>query len=104
MADLIDRQAVINKICDKKCFISRKFCTHLEPCEDIRIIESAPAIEPKRGEWIEQTAEWVDGVKFVLAKCAVCGNRAVMDMEQLNDTIKFARNFCGHCGADMRFI
>lgn len=61
-----------------------------------------PTVEPPRGSWINTTLEWVDDVKFVLAKCSECGNGAVMDMEQLNDTIKFARNFCPSCGAHMR--
>lgn len=104
--DLIDRQAILKEIREQICteciWTDPRGCSVCNVWNVIIEIESAPTVEPKRGEWVEPTVEWVDDVKFVLAKCSACGNRAVMDMEQLNDTIKFARNFCGNCGADMR--
>lgn len=120
--DLIDRQAVIDALklycigCNNYNGVKCRAC-QIADCIDT--VDDAPTAQPtrseirrmaiqqevfkpKHGKWIDITVEWVDDVKFVLAKCSVCGNRIITDMEQLNDTIKFARNFCGCCGADMR--
>ena len=103
MMDLIDREELLdalhNRLCNPKTPEQSPGIAAAE-----KLVKKQPAIEPKRGSWINTTLEWVNDVKFVLAECSECGNRSVMDMEQLNDTIKFARNFCPNCGADMRFI
>ena len=100
--DLIDRQAVIDKICDTKCFIGRKFCTHLEPCEDIRIIESVPTVEPKRGEWTEPTIEWLGNVAFILKNCSTCDSTSIAEIRQGNEVLIVQNHYCHNCGADMR--
>lgn len=83
--DLIDRQAVINEICYDKCMVKRKFCAHYIPCDDVRIIESAPTVEPKRGE------------------CDTCGWHNACNWETLMKDWNIEHGYCAaYCGADMR--
>lgn len=51
------------------------------------IIDQAPTIEPKRGEWINVSGSWSPN-----EKCSVCG-------EVVHE---YNYNFCPYCGADMR--
>lgn len=58
---------------------------------DMHIIENAPTIEPKRGEWKRRivdngfNADWV---------CSECGYRVKTDFVDYN--------FCPNCGASMK--
>ena len=58
------------------------------------IIEEAPSIEPKRGEWIEFDTKWGRSLYY----CTNC-------METSEVPTAFGKplyNFCPNCGADMR--
>ena len=56
----------------------------------LRMLESIPAAEPKRGKWIE-------GNHANYWKCSECGE---VTMESVMG--KPRHNFCPNCGADMR--
>lgn len=124
MADLIDRQAVIDEICNK-CFIGRKFCTNLEPCENIQIIESVPTAQPtrseirrlaiqnevfpaKRGEWEYFMETSFNGEITEIDDCGwrcSCCKTPLADVVRGywdDDSEKPTINFCPNCGADMR--
>ena len=55
------------------------------------IINKAPTIEPKRGEWIEQEDCW---------QCSACGDEFILEVGVKPTDAKM--NFCPTCGADMR--
>lgn len=65
-------------------------------CHDvvIKVIDEAPTIEPKRGEW--QKVMNTDGVGHDY-RCSACRHYRFHNGEMLK---KY--NFCPNCGADMR--
>lgn len=94
---LIDADVLIESI-KRQCGICK-----LMPDEEIRqmavimekglieVVNNAPTVEPKRGEWKRRivdngfNADWV---------CSECGYRVKTDFVDYN--------FCPNCGADMR--
>lgn len=61
-------------------------------------IDDAPTIEPKCGEWIQTSNDWIDGAcgaMFYPYHCSSCGYETYDDYDGLY-------NFCPNCGADMR--
>ena len=60
------------------------------------IMEKTPSIEPKRGEWIQTSNDWIDGTcgaRYYPIHCSICNYSTYDDS---------ATNFCPNCGADMR--
>lgn len=55
----------------------------------IRMIDAAPTIKPKRGEWIDN--ECFDEKYGHSYDCGLCGYSVIGQ-----------QNFCPNCGADMR--
>lgn len=67
----------------------------------IRVIQSAPKIEPKRGEWINFVGD------FSTAECSECGEVYEVSpdtdsCENYFNAFKQFYNYCPNCGADMR--
>ena len=92
MSDLIEREAVLDAICDN-C----KFETDLErymacsTCKDVEMIKAIPSARPK-GEWmpIIEANEFGEAYQAGIY-CSECG-----------ETLGCETNFCPFCGADMR--
>ena len=92
MSDLIEREAVLDAICDN-C----KFETDLErymacsTCKDVEMIKAIPSARPK-GEWmpIIEANEFGEAYQAGIY-CSECG-----------ETLGCGANFCPFCGADMR--
>ena len=57
------------------------------------VINDAPTIEPKRGEWISKDPYWHTAI------CSNC-NKVTMFEEWDEKVIEY--DFCPNCGADMR--
>lgn len=56
----------------------------------------AEQTEPRRGEWVQTSNDWIDGTcgaRYFPIRCSVCGYSTYDDS---------ATNFCPNCGADMR--
>ena len=105
MSDLIERDAVLDVICDN-C----KFETDLErymacsTCKDVEMIKAIPSARPK-GEWIwnENGMDWGIGCWC----CSECGMRNPYigsgDTALLSNPHNWAGSkYCPNCGADMR--
>lgn len=60
------------------------------------MVEDAPTIEPKRGEWIEHRD---NNGKTILWQCSECG--LVIFSETETDRL-VNHKWCSRCGADMR--
>ena len=60
-------------------------------------IESAPSIEPKRGEWV---LERLDNYKLYKVACSCCGWWGCENYDSYVDISDFT--YCPNCGADMR--
>lgn len=92
--DLIDRQALLEEVRDD----IRRGCFDQQTV--INTIEYAPAIEPRRGEWI--THKSAHGKNYTT--CSHCNFGIALKLRDgsierldMNDT-----NYCPICGADMR--
>ena len=58
-----------------------------------------PTIEPKRGEWIDNTSEtWTPSKKR--SECGLVVHSVATDSTDFHAKLKM--NFCPQCGADMR--
>jgi len=69
--------------------------------ETLHIIDKAPTVEPKRGEWKKgKDFPSCQRVKFIsdVYYCSVCENEAFYDTDYGQQLF----NFCPNCGADMR--
>lgn len=96
--DLISRSELIKQmgwklgLGDEENGANVDYMEALEDCKEL--IDNAPAVEPKQGEWIFNTSFW---------SCSVCKNSAKTigycgDAKFMNEFFKF----CPNCGADMR--
>ena len=83
--DLISREAL------KKALKESKYCGFYDKV--IEIIDNAPTVEPKQGEWIEVDIKSTPyGGYTCNRKCNKCGYF----------TREYRLNFCPNCGAEMR--
>ena len=81
--------------------IDREIFRHDTIDHVFQIIDDAPTIEPKRGEWISTTSgeHW---------KCSACGYRAPFWFNEENscewslDMSEWLSDFCPNCGARMK--
>lgn len=93
MSDLIEREAVLDAICDN-C----KFETDLErymacsTCKDVEMIQAIPSARPKEGKWIEVTNGRGGH------ECSECHDYA----PSYQSGAEHLSHFCPNCGADMR--
>lgn len=105
--DLIDKQATIKRI-------TEICCDGCDNCNGVRchackidyataVVDTMPAIEPKRGEWLDvdggRARVEVEGSNIypIDAHCSECGNWLVASDEYL-----VPGNYCPVCSADMR--
>ena len=88
---LIDADAIQIPNTSVDMFENCRNCNLLDADQVREIIDNAPTIEPKRGEWKRRlvdngfNADWV---------CSECGYRVKTDFVDYN--------YCPNCGADMR--
>ena len=73
--------------------IDREIFRHDTIDHVFQIIDDAPTIEPKRGEWISRDPHW---------HTAICSNCNKVTMFEEWDGEVWEYNFCPNCGADMR--
>lgn len=101
MADLIDREELLVALHDR---LRHPKTPEQSPgiAAAEKLVKKQPAIQPKRGEWIEPTVEWVGNVAFILQKCSACGNTSIAEIRQGNEMLIFQNHYCPNCGADMR--
>lgn len=104
MADLIDRQALMQDIGESVVFTSRPDMPSAELRGANKItdrIKAAPTIDPEslrpKGEWI---GKQLDKFRMWEAKCSKCGWTGIENYDAYVDPFDF--NFCPNCGADMR--
>jgi len=93
MADLIDRQAAIDAICEHGTDLERRGITVLAVVNHkqvtVDLLEKLPSAERKKGEWIDFSMS-IKGVPT--EACGNCGEWS----------LGMGKNFCPNCGADMR--
>ena len=110
MAELIDRQAALKKMCE-----TCGYCARLEnamhstqpdfvsdKCNNYKFLAEQPTIEPevRRGHWILIGRSRITKSRDL--KCSVCGNYfRIYDDVTLNAGRGDA-NFCPNCGAKMK--
>ena len=61
-------------------------------------VEQSPTIEPKCGEWMKTSDDWIDGTcgtRYYPIHCSVCSYSTYDDS---------ATNFCPNCGARMKGV
>ena len=104
MADLVDRQALIERIEELYCKECNSYngvrCRACGTGDAIEMIESAPTVEPKREE---KRGEWID--KRGRYYCSVCGSAKphFVDGELITYWVGDYCRMCGALlGADMR--
>lgn len=81
---LIDADALIDSM-------DGEFADSIEEFRAITMVNDAPTIEPKRGEWIEKEECW---------QCSECGDEYVLEVGV--KPIDARMHYCPNCGADMR--
>ena len=85
--DLISREAL------KKTLKEYKYCGFYDKV--IEIIDNAPIVTPKQGEWI---AEYTESCHSLLGyQCSICFDYAL----EINE-YPIRTKFCPHCGAQMK--
>lgn len=99
MDDLISRQAAIDALGERP-YVWTETEYELGQANqwdsDVAAIKALPSAQPerKKGKWIEATA---DGIvtfdKNAYAQCSVCEKK---------EFLGWRKNFCPHCGSDMR--
>ena len=89
MSDLIERENVLDAICDN-CKLETNFDRYKAcgNCKDVKMIMDIPSAE-RKGEWIQNN---LDGT-FKIWDCSECG----IHMET-------KWNFCPNCGARMKGV
>ena len=101
--DLINRQELMKKIrCSKNGDCEHcDFFTDGDTWCDGEIfgttIMKMPAIEPKRGEWIEYKDEFTH-----CHQCSICGGDAMGEGDENGMFFEVLTDICPHCGASMR--
>lgn len=104
--NLIDKDALMRTLgitdmdCDKCAWCDKEWsrCKRGSDFEDACCaIENAPTIEErKRGKWIDDKWQKLDGTFHWFRKCDQC------DYERTDDNPDNDSNYCPNCGADMR--
>ena len=98
---LIDADALKKQLClDKFEAITRSPERRMVTFDEIAafIDYYAPTIEPKRGEWIQTSNDWIAGTcgaMFYPYHCSSCGYETYDDYDGLY-------NFCPNCGCRMK--
>ena len=66
MADLIDRQMVIDALCKSECGWNNVECRHKDDtdfcvtCDNVKIIKSLPPIQSEQVAMIEEIRKWIN--------------------------------------------
>ena len=113
MSELIDRQALINDMCNNKTEAKCPCFPNCYPCEFSearRIIDIQPTIEAepvRNGRWIEKPSyadETVNGLEFQIV-CSLCDeqNSSITFDENIVPIAKtfYRTRYCPNCGAKM---
>lgn len=94
---VIDADALIENIVEKLGVRSEEYLTAQESAI-VNEIYNAPTIEPKQGEWIDNTSEtWTPSKKC--SKCGLVVHSVATDSTDFHAKTKM--NYCPNCGARM---